>query len=181
MTQRLEIVTPDQGREILRRAGFEVMFDGKAEEAALRERLNHGHTEELDAYALVPLDWESDADDDAIDWLEEPYFPRGARIWLWGETGSAKSMFALWVGCKLSRRGLKVVYFSEENPTNEDKRRLRKLNPTPRPSPSTTGRASTSLRPDGSTPSCMPRTERTPSSSTRSPTAGPATRTTTGP
>ena len=39
-------------------------------------------------------------------------------------TGTAKSMWALIKAAALSRAGVDVAYFSEENPTTEDLRRL---------------------------------------------------------
>lgn len=89
--------------------------------------------DEADPYALIPWDWPSLLRDGIppIEYLDEPYCPRGARIWMWGPTGSAKSVFALWTATRLSHRGVRVSYFSEENPDREDLRRLGLLRPDP--------------------------------------------------
>jgi hypothetical protein len=39
-------------------------------------------------------------------------------------------LWALWIASKLTREGLEVAYFSEENPLEEDLRRLGRLAPT---------------------------------------------------
>lgn len=84
-------------------------------------------------YRLEPLDWQSliESGIPETDYLVEPYIIRGARTWIWGATGTAKSIYALWTCCQLSRRGVRVAYFSEENPTQEDLRRLALLHPDP--------------------------------------------------
>ncbi len=64
-----------------------------------------------------------------IEWLEEPYLPLGARIWAWGAAESGKSLWALFMSCKLSRAGVSVLYVSQENPLVEDVRRLDRLRP----------------------------------------------------
>lgn len=88
---------------------------------------------ETDEYRLEPLDWLSLIENGIpeIDYLVEPYIISGARTWIWGATGTAKSIYALLTACRLSRRGISVAYFSEENPTAEDLRRLSLLNPDP--------------------------------------------------
>jgi AAA domain-containing protein len=85
------------------------------------------------AYQLKPTDWEALLREGIpeTDYLDKPYLIRGARIWIWGATGSAKSLWALWVAARLSRRGVRVAYFSEENPLTEDLRRLALLRPSP--------------------------------------------------
>jgi len=84
-------------------------------------------------YALAPTDWQRLIREGLpeIDYLDPPYFPRGARIWIWGATGASKSIYALWEACHLSRAGHAVSYFSEENPQAEDLRRLSLLAPDP--------------------------------------------------
>jgi AAA domain len=84
-------------------------------------------------YHLEPLDWPSliESGIPPTDYLVGPYIIRGARTWLWGPTGTAKSIYALWVCRQLSARGIRIAYFSEENPTEEDLRRLSLLRPDP--------------------------------------------------
>lgn len=87
-----------------------------------------------DAYKLVTTDWQSLIHDGVpeIEFLDEPYIPKGARVWLWGATGTSKSIWALWVAAALSRLGITIAYFSEENPLVEDLRRLSLIKPDPR-------------------------------------------------
>jgi hypothetical protein len=76
-------------------------------------------------YVLTPLDWDAEAD--PVEMLAEPYVPRGARVWAFGAAESGKSLWALHVAAELSRKGSRVVFFSEENPRKEDVRRLQRL------------------------------------------------------
>ena len=87
-----------------------------------------------DAYALAPLDWQTLLRDGvpAVEYISEPYLPKGARIWIWGATGTVKSLWCLCQAAKLSREGVRVSYFSEENPIQEELRRLSLLRPDPR-------------------------------------------------
>jgi len=64
-------------------------------------------------------------------WLLPDYVPEQRRIMVVGPTESAKSMWAEWLACKLSREGRLVVYISQENPLDEDVRRLKLLRPDP--------------------------------------------------
>jgi hypothetical protein len=80
---------------------------------------------------LVPLDWTREEEDDKPEMLFEPQIPKGARLWGVGPAGSAKSMYGLWVAARLSREGIRVVYLSGENPSGEDRRRLRRLRADP--------------------------------------------------
>jgi len=84
-----------------------------------------------DGLVLVPLDWPTLLRDGVppVEYIAEPYFPKGARIWVWGATGTAKSLYCLWQATRLSREGVRVAYFSEENTIQEDLRRLSKLEP----------------------------------------------------
>lgn len=84
-----------------------------------------------DPYALVPEDFEALLAEGIpeTEYVYKPYIPKGARVWFWGPTGTAKSMYALWLGAKLSREGFTVAYFSEENPKEEDLRRIGLLKP----------------------------------------------------
>ena len=78
-----------------------------------------------------PLDWEKLTANGLpeVAWLDPPYLPRNARVWVAGPTESAKSMWAMYKAARLSREGKRVVYFSEENPLAEDVRRLKLLGP----------------------------------------------------
>ncbi len=58
-----------------------------------------------------------------------PYLPAGARVWAWGPTESGKSLWTAWIAAALTRSGRSVVYLSEENPLQEDLRRLERLRP----------------------------------------------------
>ena len=86
-----------------------------------------------EGYDLKPLDWPALLRDGVpeVEYLFEPYLPKGARIWGWGATGSVKSLWAEWAGSQLSRAGVCVSYFSEENTVQEELRRLSRLQPDP--------------------------------------------------
>jgi hypothetical protein len=66
-----------------------------------------------------------------VSYLEPPYVPMGVSVWATGPTGSAKSMFALSVACRLSFRGVRVVYISQENPRDVELRRIERLGANP--------------------------------------------------
>lgn len=97
------------------------------------EVLSEASPLEDDPFALNSTDWTALLHDGIpeIVYLHEPYIPQGARVWMWGATGTAKSMYALWVASSLSKEKMRVSYFSEENPTAEDLRRLALLQPDP--------------------------------------------------
>jgi hypothetical protein len=61
-----------------------------------------------------PFDW--NANHHEVEYLEKPYIPAGARIWLWGPAESAKSIFAQALAARLTREGRIVAYFDQENP-----------------------------------------------------------------
>ena len=86
-----------------------------------------------DSYRLRAVDWTRLLAEGVpeVEYLWEPYFPKGARIWIWGATGSYKSLFCEWAAANLSRGCLRVSYFSEENPMQEELRRLAKVRPDP--------------------------------------------------
>lgn len=109
--------------EEARLEGYDVVADG-----------NGGHAKpEPTATNLESLDWQTLTENGIpeIDYLDAPYFPRLARIWIWGATGTAKSIYGMWKAAAFSRRGLRVSYFSEENPLAEELRRLALLTPEP--------------------------------------------------
>jgi AAA domain len=68
----------------------------------------------------------------AYEFVESPYLPTGASIWAAGATESGKSMWALATSCELTRRGLYVVYVSQENPLVVEWSRLVRFRPDPR-------------------------------------------------
>ncbi len=88
---------------------------------------------DLDGFALAPLDWQALLRDGVpeVEYIDEPYFPKLARVWIWGATGSYKSLYCAFVAARLSRGGVRVFYFSEENPIGEELRRLDRLRPDP--------------------------------------------------
>ena len=67
-----------------------------------------------------------------LEHVEPPYLPEKASIWAAGATESGKSMWALATACGLTRRGLYVVYISQENPLAVEHSRLARLRPDPR-------------------------------------------------
>lgn len=86
-----------------------------------------------EGFELMPLDWQTLLRDGVpdIEYISEPYLPKLARIWVWGQTGSMKSLWCLHEAARLSREGVRVSYFSEENPIGEELRRLSKMVPSP--------------------------------------------------
>jgi hypothetical protein len=63
------------------------------------------------------------------EWLVEPYIAARSRVWAWGPTESGKSIWAAWIATGLTRRGLHVAYFSQENPWQVDASRILRLHP----------------------------------------------------
>lgn len=78
-----------------------------------------------------PLDLRAELNKEppVVTFLHEPYVPMGRRCWWFGPAESGKSIFALWIACALSREGHRVVYVSQENPRDEELRRIRRLQP----------------------------------------------------
>lgn len=87
--------------------------------------------EEPDPDVLVPWDLATlyTEEPPEPDYLFPPYVVRGARTWVFGETGAAKSIFHQWVAGQLTREGRQVSYFSGENPATVDRGRLMRLRP----------------------------------------------------
>jgi hypothetical protein len=85
------------------------------------------------AFTLEPLDLVEllAAEPEPVGFVHEPYVPAGRRVWAFGAAESGKSMWAMWVACHVSRADQAVLYVSEENPLDEDIRRLRRLRPEP--------------------------------------------------
>jgi hypothetical protein len=139
----------------MRRRGAEegaILAGLRAENAAYAEPLDDAEVEKIarsvgryppivseegdrpkEAIRLEPLPWQRLLAEGVpeIEYIEEPYFPKGARIWIWGVTGTSKSLLALMKAAEWSRRGLKVAYFSEENPLAEEIRRVALVHPDP--------------------------------------------------
>ena len=63
------------------------------------------------------------------DYLAYPYVVRGSRIWNFGATESAKSIYWQHVARNLTREGRTVAYFSAENPLATDLDRMSRLRP----------------------------------------------------
>jgi len=76
--------------------------------------------EDADRFSPQPVDWSRLRVEGVpeADYLDAPhkYVPAGAKIWAWGPAESGKSIWAFWNAVRLTRRGLKVLYISEENP-----------------------------------------------------------------
>jgi AAA domain len=64
-----------------------------------------------------------------IQYVYPPYLPACVRVMAVGPAGAGKSMWALHVACDLSRQGIPVAYFSQENPAQVDQLRLRRMGP----------------------------------------------------
>lgn len=96
-----------------------------------QDRLSSLSTGRASGFTLEAFDWVNE-DVPPIEYLVDPYIPRGARILVTGPSESGKSIWALWIAAKLSREGHRVAYFSQENPRVEDKRRLERLAPDPK-------------------------------------------------
>ena len=86
-----------------------------------------------EGFDLKPLDWRALLREGVpeIEYVRQPYFPKGARIWVWGPTGSYKSLWSEHEAAALSRDKVRVSYFQEENPIREELRRLGRLQPDP--------------------------------------------------
>ena len=86
-----------------------------------------------EGYSLLAVDWVELLREGVpeVEYVSEPYFPKGARIWIWGATGSYKSLYCAGPRRGSRRAGVRVSYFSEENPIQEELRRLGRLRPDP--------------------------------------------------
>lgn len=86
---------------------------------------------ELDGFRLVPLDFAKLLADGIpeAEYLDFPYLPRGARVWVFGPAESAKTLYLQWQAAKLSRDGRTVVFVSAENPLSTDVDRIARLRP----------------------------------------------------
>lgn len=75
-----------------------------------------------------PMDWDT-YEVEHTDWLLEPYVPRSGRVLAFGEAGSLKSLWAMWLGAHVARDGGRVAYFSLEMPPRMTAQRLKRLDP----------------------------------------------------
>lgn len=102
--------------EILRKLAAEVTANGKAE---------------VTPYEPTPVDFDRLRAEGIpeIEFLVAPYFPKGASIWVFGPTESAKSMYCMWKAAELTRAGITVVYIQVENPLAVDFDRWERLHP----------------------------------------------------
>lgn len=81
--------------------------------------------------APIPTDWPKLLADGIppIKRLWDPYIYEGTRVWVSGPAESGKSLWAMWLGARLSQGGRAVAFFSQENPLDVDVQRLAKLEP----------------------------------------------------
>ena len=86
-----------------------------------------------DIFRLAPVDLASllEGEPEPVAFVHEPEIPAGRRVWAFGAAESGKSIWAAWVASKVTREGRHVLYVSEENPLDEEVRRLRRLKPNP--------------------------------------------------
>src|SRR5438552_8207683 len=85
----------------------------------------------MDGFRLVPLDFPKLLADGIPEpeYLEHPYLPRGARVWVFGPAESSKTIYFEWVAAKLTRNGKTVTFVSAENPLGTDIDRMGRLRP----------------------------------------------------
>lgn len=79
-----------------------------------------------------PLDWSklTSAGLPTVEYVgEDPYLPASGRVWSSGPAAAGKSMWSQHRSSRLSRMGVAVAYWSQENPLVEDVRRLERLRP----------------------------------------------------
>jgi hypothetical protein len=86
---------------------------------------------EDDGFRLVPLDLPRLFADGIpeTEWLDFPYIPAAARVWVFGPAESAKTLFFQWATARLTREGRSVVFLSQENPLATDVDRMGRLRP----------------------------------------------------
>jgi hypothetical protein len=86
---------------------------------------------EVDGFRLVPLDFAKLLADGIpeAEYLEFPYVPRGARVWVFGPAESSKTLYFQALAAKLTRDGRTVVFVSAENPLSTDLDRTARLRP----------------------------------------------------
>jgi hypothetical protein len=88
--------------------------------------------DEVEGFHLTPLDFPRLLDEGVpeTEWLDFPYVPTGARVWVFGPAESAKTLYFQWVAAKLTRAGRVVVFLSQENPLQTDADRIGRLQPS---------------------------------------------------
>jgi hypothetical protein len=86
---------------------------------------------EMDGFRLVPLDFPKLLADGIPEpeYLDHPYLPRGARVWVFGPAESSKTIYFEWLAAKLTRDGKTVAFVSAENPLGTDIDRIGRLRP----------------------------------------------------
>lgn len=84
----------------------------------------------VDLSLFSPIKWQGYSEN-AVEWLLEPWMPIQARVLGFGAAGSLKSLWAMWLGARLSRTGKRVAYFSLEMPPAKTAGRLSRLDPDP--------------------------------------------------
>jgi KaiC/GvpD/RAD55 family RecA-like ATPase len=86
---------------------------------------------ETDRFRLVPLDFTKLLVDGIpeAEYLDFPYLPRGARVWVFAPAESGKTIYFEWAAAKLTREGRTVVFVSAENPLSTDVDRVGRLRP----------------------------------------------------
>jgi hypothetical protein len=86
---------------------------------------------EMDGFRLVPLDFPKLLADGIPepDYLDHPYLPRGARVWVFGPAESSKTIYFEWLAAKLTRERMTVAFVSAENPLGTDIDRMGRLRP----------------------------------------------------
>lgn len=75
------------------------------------------------------VDWSVDVP--PAEFWADPVLPKHAYVLVFGPTQASKSMVWLGIGAEASRRGVKVSYYSLENPVQVDVDRLRRMRPNP--------------------------------------------------
>jgi KaiC/GvpD/RAD55 family RecA-like ATPase len=85
----------------------------------------------MDGFRLIPLDFPRLLVDGIPepDYLDHPYLPRGARVWVFGPAESSKTIYFEWLAAKLTRDGKTVAFVSAENPLGTDIDRIGRLRP----------------------------------------------------
>jgi hypothetical protein len=134
--RRLRDLTGKRNAVQLAEQIFKVASNGQGPEAlaSFGERLLEiAQGTDAGEIRLEPLDLRAllEADPQPVQYLLPPHLPVPRRVVAFGPAASGKSMWAMWAACKLSREGHHVLYISQENPLDEDVRRLRLLRPDP--------------------------------------------------
>ena len=65
------------------------------------------------------------AEDEEVEWLEEPFLAPGSITELFSPRGVGKTHVALYLSVRIAKRGCRVLYLDRDNSRREMKRRLR--------------------------------------------------------